>query len=274
MVDKGIIENAFVKMKKIFYIEKDCHGNIIYPSDKETLKLYREIIKSEVRDDDQFYHKDSKTWYEISTQHLIDEESMTMHTINYFEDITRIKEKERILKLDALTTLLKDRNESEKMINEYIEYAIKNKEEFALVIGDVDYFKTINDTYGHECGDYVLKSIGPLLFENTRQTEDKFDYRENDIVTRFGGDEFLILLKNISLDDTKKKVDLLTRDVSNLDLRYKNKPIPIEMSFGYYHVENNNLVRNNNVEKIRTKISKKADEYLYLNKNNKKVRRR
>lgn len=282
MIDKTIIADEYMKLKKVIYIEKDNEGNIVYPSDRETLKVYKEILGSKIRvDNNQFYHKKNKMWYQLLIKNILDKESNELHRIEYFEDITKVKEEERKLKLDALTKLIKDRNECNKMINEYIDYAINNNEEFAILIGDVDDFKVINDTYGHECGDRVLEHIGPLLLKNTRQSEDMFDYRQNDIVMRFGGDEFLVLLKNISLHDTKTKLDNLYSTISNLSISYQKEDVKVGMSFGYYHFSNDDMYRDtyeamnqneeaNNADFIRKKVSKMADEVLYQIKAKKK----
>lgn len=282
MIDKTIIADEYMNLKKVIYIEKDIEGNIIYPSDKENLKLYQEILGSKIRvGNDQFYHKENKMWYQLLIKNILDKESNEFHRVEYFEDITKVKEEERKLKLDALTSLIKDRNECNKMINEYIDYAINNNEEFAILIGDVDDFKIINDTYGHECGDCVLEHIGPLLLKNTRQSEDMFDYRKNDIVMRFGGDEFLVLLKNISLDDTKTKLKNLYTTISNLGISYQTQNVKVAMSFGYYHFSNDDIYREmyeamnqdkeaNNADFIRKQVSKLADDVLYQTKAKKK----
>ncbi len=273
MIDKNKINEIFMRLKKVVYIEKDENDNIIYPTNKDSLRLYKEIVQSYVKSgNDQFYHKKNKVWYQVTSEAIEDPETKMVHKLEFFEDITKIKEAERKLKIDALTNLINDRNECNKIINEYIDDAIENQREFSIVMADLDYFKSINDTYGHACGDFVLGKIGTLLLSNTKQADDKFDYRNNDIVTRIGGDEFLILLKNISLDATKNKVEELSNEVSNLKIEYNGELIPIDMSFGYYHVDCSDMDKNINPEEIRQNISKKADDYLYINKNKKKER--
>ena len=267
MLNEKDIIKAFLEAKNIIYIIKDESENIIEPKDKDTLKLYSEIIKSKVKSDNQFYHKKNKQWYQLITTDV--EKNNKKYILDFLEDITSIKKRERKLKIDSLTNLMKDRNDCNKMINEYIEYAINNKEEFSIVIADIDSFKMINDTYGHDCGDFALKTLGPLLLKNTRQSNDQFDYRNSDIVMRYGGDEFLILLKNISLEDTKKKINDFNKTIKNKKFNYDHRDIPLTMSFGYCHVlkvENSKK----SIDEIRQETSKKADEYLYAIKANKK----
>lgn len=271
MISKEQIIDAYMQLKKVLYIEKDDKGNIVGPNDDENLRLCLEILKSKVTNNkNQFYHKESKTWYQTQEVELLDQESRKVHKVEFFDDITEFKREERKLKIDALTNLLNDRNEAENLINEYIMYAIENKENFTVVMCDIDDFKVINDTYGHDCGDEVLKQVGKILIANTRQSEDEFDDRKNDIVTRFGGDEFLILIKNVNLQETKKKMEEIKKDVESSRVFYKEQEVPIKMSFGYCNVDKSILNNVSDSNMLRNTITDIADNYLYVEKNKKK----
>lgn len=271
MISKEQIIDAYMQLKKVLYIEKDDKGNIVGPNDDENLKLCLEILRSKVTNNkNQFYYKKSKTWYQTQEVELLDKESKKIHKVEFFDDITEFKREERKLKIDALTNLLNDRNEAENLINEYIMYAIENKENFTVVMCDIDDFKVINDTYGHDCGDEVLKQVGKILIANTRQSEDEFDDRKNDIVTRFGGDEFLILIKNVNLQETKKKMEEIKKDVESSRVFYKEQEVPIKMSFGYCNVDKSILNNVSDSNMLRNTTTDIADNYLYVEKNKKK----
>ena len=271
MISKEQIIDAYMQLKKVLYIEKDDKGNIVGPNDDENLRLCLEILKSKVTNNkNQFYHKKSKTWYQTQEVELLDKESKKVHKVEFFDDITEFKREERKLKIDALTNLLNDRNETENLINEYIMYAIENKENFTVVMCDIDDFKVINDTYGHDCGDEVLKQVGKILIANTRQSEDEFDDRRNDIVTRFGGDEFLILIKNVNLQETKKKMEEIKKDFESSRVFYKEQEVPIKMSFGYCNVDKSILNNVSDSNMLRNTTTDIADNYLYVEKNKKK----
>lgn len=271
MINKKQIIDAYMQLKKVLYIEKDDKGNIVGPNDDENLKLCLEILRSKVTNNkNQFYYKKSKTWYQTQEVELLDKESKKIHKVEFFDDITEFKREERKLKIDALTNLLNDRNEAENLINEYIMYAIENKENFTVVMCDIDDFKVINDTYGHDCGDEVLKQVGKILIANTRQSEDEFDDRKNDIVTRFGGDEFLILIKNVNLQETKKKMEEIKKDVESSRVFYKEQEVPIKMSFGYCNVDKSILNNVSDSNMLRNTTTDIADNYLYVEKNKKK----
>lgn len=261
------IKDYYFDLKKISYIERDKNGKVLYTNNPDILGIYDEIVSSNVCEGNQYYHSGSKTWYEIIKADFYSEEDLSVHVVEYLEDITKLKEKISKLNLDSLTGLMRNRIECNKMINDYIEYALKKDEEFSILIGDIDYFKNINDTYGHHCGDYVLKTVSKILLDNTYQFNDKFDYHNKDIILRLGGDEFLILLKNISLESTISKIKVITSKIEHEDINYNGKSIPVSMSLGYAHFNKDEFL-NQNIDSIREKLSIMADENLYMIKKN------
>ena len=125
------------------------------------------------------------------------------------------KEKARLLKRaqrDALTGLY-NKKTTQDMIEKYLED--KGKEKYSgFLIMDIDYFKQVNDTYGHLTGDEVLKIFGRLLYRQ---------FREQDIVGRIGGDEFMVLIREIkSMDIAKNRVKKLIEEVRSLRIPQLN----------------------------------------------------
>ncbi len=90
---------------------------------------------------------------------------------------------------DALSGLYNRRYMNKKLEDEVLKYQ-RNKTPFSLLLLDIDNFKKINDTYGHDKGDFVIKKISDLMQENIRNT---------DICARWGGEEFIILASNSNL---------------------------------------------------------------------------
>ena len=116
------------------------------------------------------------------------------------------------------------------------------KGNFSLVFLDVDNFKKINDKYGHKVGDEVLKTLAFILRENLRK---------EDLIGRWGGEEFLIVLPNCNKENAIKIAKHLRKTIEN----YKRKNIPkFTSSFGVVSDVNNS----NFEEKLH-----QADEYLY-----------
>lgn len=85
---------------------------------------------------------------------------------------------------DGLTTLF-NRRHFDGRLEEEVQRARRYARKFALEMIDIDHFKRVNDTYGHTCGDEILKQIAQIMRENTRDT---------DVICRYGGEEFSILL--------------------------------------------------------------------------------
>ena len=89
---------------------------------------------------------------------------------------------------------------------------------------DIDHFKRINDTFGHDVGDDVLKAIATLLRTQTRAS---------DVTCRMGGEELLVVLPNASLEQATAKAETLRQRIAALELRARERPIgTVTASFG------------------------------------------
>ena len=108
-------------------------------------------------------------------------EELRMSTVNMEAHLSNLEETNRH---DALTGTL-TRAHLDKCLQTAFERAVANKECLTLIFGDLDKFKSVNDTYGHQAGDLVLQSAARLLLSNLRGT---------DMVGRFGGEEFVLIL--------------------------------------------------------------------------------
>ena len=117
-----------------------------------------------------------------------------------------------------------------KAMNEYLEDIKENGETFAVAMIDIDHFKNINDTYGHDVGDKVIVILSDILRSSTSPY---------DIVSRFGGEEFCIVLKNI---DEYRAKDILTRihtEVANYSITLdKERIINFTISKGAFYNQN------------------------------------
>lgn len=106
---------------------------------------------------------------------------------------------------------------------EYFEEAVKNGENFAVAMVDIDHFKKINDTYGHEAGDHAIVHLGQILTSCTDA---------DDIVARFGGEEFCVLIKKMSADAAKEKFKFIIKKVQNSFLKHNREEIRFTVSVG------------------------------------------
>jgi diguanylate cyclase (GGDEF)-like protein len=134
----------------------------------------------------------------------------------------RTTELSRISKLDPLTELYNRRGFEVHMV-ECMQQWHEQKQPFGLINIDVNKFKAINDLYGHGVGDFVLKKIAAHLVDVVGQKGE---------VSRWGGDEFLILLKQIDDLDTVKISTILLENKKPLMIKINNQDVLIEFSVG------------------------------------------
>ena len=123
--------------------------------------------------------------------------------------------------------------------------SVENLHDFdAVILGDIDHFKSINDEYGHDFGDKVLAEIGDILKKYVRDT---------DLACRWGGEEFVILLKNCNTQDAYIRATVLKNQIIKLSEKYGFR---ITMSFGISNMEG----------KTMEKAIKEADKAMYKSK--------
>jgi diguanylate cyclase (GGDEF)-like protein len=94
---------------------------------------------------------------------------------------------------------------------------------FSIIILDVDHFKRFNDVHGHKCGDVVLQALANFLQDNTRRA---------DIVCRYGGEEFVILMPDAPLDSAYERAELLRRNFEKVVVEYDGIRLSTTFSVG------------------------------------------
>jgi len=149
---------------------------------------------------------------------------------NYFEAAKPVIES-RILTSKLRESSLKDtmtglynRRFLEEFIDKIMNQAKRNEDTYSVLMLDVDFFKDVNDTYGHDVGDTVISAIGTVLLNNIR---------EADLAIRYGGEEFLVLLHNASKEGTLKVAQKIHQEFANLSFDVGNdKVIKKTMSIG------------------------------------------
>ena len=147
-------------------------------------------------------------------------------------------------RIDELTGLYNRRGMKEQLQKE-ISRSTRTGRPFTVAMGDIDHFKNINDTYGHHCGDYVLAALSGLL---------KSTMRSHDLLSRWGGEEFLILLPDTDLEYGKIIAERLRQVIEQHYFEYEGKSIQLTMSFGIHAPKVTNEIE---------ALIKEADESLY-----------
>lgn len=155
------------------------------------------------------------------------------------ELLEETKELNNELKRDNLTKVY-----NRRILDENIDYDV-------LAMCDIDNFKEINDTYGHNVGDEILIEIANKLKSMVRNT---------DIICRYGGDEFTILFRNCSMEDVMKRMERIKESINNLEVK-QNLNISVSVGLSEYEFG-----------KGLNKALKEADKALYNSKDRGKNR--
>lgn len=266
-------------MSKCYILDE--HNEPLKLTHNETLeKMTSILVEGIVRDGIVLNDNKAYEYIEIDmeTEKLRILKDVTFYYKNYVENqqmleqIQKLMKENRILKKDNLTKLYRA-DYAMKAVRKYILTNNKNNISYSIVMADIDKFKNINDTYGHEFGNKVLEKIGSIILSNTRtkrkavDVERRKDSLSNDITIRYGGEEILILFQNISLEETIKKVENIRQKISDTMIDGVN----ISMSFGIYNVGPNKgwlELDETNIYKYTSKMVEFADKALYYSKEN------
>ena len=134
-----------------------------------------------------------------------------------------------------------DRIESE------FSYSLRHGQPLSLIMFDIDHFKKVNDTYGHQAGDQVLKELASVVNRCIRG---------EDIFARYGGEEFALLLRDTNAERSFILADRIRRTVAAHRFVFKRTRIPVTISLGIATLQGTSLADTD--EMIRV-----SDEYLY-----------
>lgn len=146
--------------------------------------------------------------------------------------------------IDPLTGLMNRRAIGEK----FEELLREDNQCITVAMGDIDFFKTVNDTRGHDCGDYVLKTLS-LKFQDFM--------KDKGYISRWGGEEFVFIFQNYNGDDTYPMLENLREEIERMEFEFFSHKFNITMTFG---VEEYSPMFGSE------EAIKKADEKLYIGK--------
>lgn len=136
--------------------------------------------------------------------------------------LTMQKSLRKMVEQDPLTKLYNRRSADRKLL-QILEKATQQNTPFCVAIGDIDFFKAINDTYGHDCGDKVLQNIAKAL-----QTH----MYNRGFAARWGGEEFLLVFDNTGAEDALSILEKLLDDIRSMEIKYDDQIIKTTMTFG------------------------------------------
>ena len=170
-----------------------------------------------------------------------------MH-VNYVVMLLKrlIQDLNKMTKTDVLTNVMNRRAAEEALCRELSE-TTRNGDAFTIFMIDIDFFKSVNDRYGHAKGDEVLRGVCKCMRETVRK---------NDYVARFGGEEFLIILPHTLVEPAVELADRIRQKVA--DLRFEPNNIRVTISIGVTQSDTNDTVMEH--------IVSRADKALYRSK--------
>lgn len=159
----------------------------------------------------------------------------------------RLKELQKLALVDELTALPNRRyiqRELNRRFEEYRRYTYS----YAVLIGDIDHFKTVNDTHGHMAGDEVLKMVAASLQSSCRSF---------DTVGRWGGEEFMIILRNVDAVATRNLAERFRILVENSFVDHQGSSLSVTISIGGAIMQKDDTLAT---------LIERADQQLYLSK--------
>lgn len=230
-ITKDLEEKKLISDSKIYALPLICEG-------KNVGSLVAKSTENEIS------NKDCEYLEQLSNQIAI-----TINRANVYAEILKHAT------LDALTGFY-NRHQLEERIKQEVANAKRQHAPLCGIMTDIDYFKNVNDTYGHATGDLVLKTIAKVI---------RGQLREYDIAGRYGGEEFSILLPFTKINEAQMVAERLRQavenkpiDISGVAPDKEQKSINITLSLGIYEIKEKDSDDD---------LIKKADKALYQAKN-------
>lgn len=195
------------------------YQSISHPEDLQAdTEQVRRLANGELQSyqmEKRYFHKDGHVvWVNLSVSAVRDARDVPRHFVVQIEDISARKQAEEALQnmlreqalRDPLTALFNRRHLEDAVEREFAR-ARRNGEPLAIIMVDIDHFKSINDRFGHACGDAVIRRVAQLLVGGVRRS---------DIACRYGGEEFLLLLPGAPASRALELAEVICRSARDL----------------------------------------------------------
>ena len=227
----------------------DIENTVQTSTDIHQMKSAIQISLEKIR-----LHLAEQKSHEDLNQECIDSElkGLTQKLQKMEQESVQLKErlaKERIEALTDPLTGAPNRLAYERRVAQEFARWQRYRNPLTMIICDVDYFKKINDTYGHKAGDRALIAIVKTI---------EFHLRETDFIARVGGEEFIVLLAETTQDAAKSVADKLRKSVQMSEFVYQGQPVPVTISGGFSEFQQGDTV---------DAVYQRADRALYRAKN-------
>ncbi len=199
-----------------FIIDKSYKSNVgVFPGEMEYLHKNRYVLHmltsfhwhESINGNNELYNLSIDRTELLKTKVDLDKSNKRLHTLARTDPLTQLPNRRAIL---------------EKIDYEKLKYE-RSKQVFTIAMIDLDNFKDINDKYGHECGDFVLKQISNLMIDLVRK---------QDIVGRYGGEEFILLLPQTNSHGALHVTQLILEQIAKFPITFKDKEISLTVTMG------------------------------------------
>lgn len=138
------------------------------------------------------------------------------------------------------------------VLTDKLDAAMAQNLPLAVIMFDIDFFKRFNDTYGHACGDYVLQTVAKII---------RSCIRSCDLASRYGGEEFTVMLDKTGKDDAMTVAERIRRHVEEYDFCYENQHVKVTISIGVTIFDSEK-----NLVSLPKQLVDQADQALYVSK--------
>ena len=215
-------------------------------SEEESSSKFLELIKKSEKSPQLYFDGDGRYW-EIENQIITQKNIVSGRILKITDETEKIQIQKHLEHLSITDPLsdLKNRREFIRIGKQLITLYQENKVNITLMMIDIDYFKRINDKYGHLEGDKVIQSISDML---------KKSFRSTDLVSRFGGEEFAVILNNVQEKEAVKMAEELRKKVETEKFVDLEVDFSVTMSIGIAGIEEKDDLKS---------LIKKADKSLY-----------
>jgi len=224
-------------------------------------------IGSHIRKQRRYKRKDGSIfWADLHASALFDKDGNVIGLLGVFVNIDKQVQSEQSQKqlmssMEEMNKKLNLANEDLKKLSRHdaltglynrrvLEYVLekesnrsqRTKRGFGIAIADIDNFKHVNDTYGHDCGDMVLKELSAVFLKGIRST---------DTMGRWGGEEFLFIFPETTCQGAMIVIERIRSRVESLKLEYNGQPIKVSTTIGlsYHHGDTDSSVMINEADK-------------------------
>jgi len=207
----------------------EVDGNIVYSFEELDIEIIKKLIQKCGNNNDYLIFKEGNE-YCISKSECFLDYIKNLESNAMLDPLTGVYNKGEILSI------------LQNLLATYLRY---KKDPFSIMMFDIDFFKKINDTYGHLVGDFVLKEFVNII---------KSNIRSSDILGRFGGEEFILILTNTKISGALKLAQRIKNEVQNHVFEYSQTTIKFTTSIGITSVS-----LHDSVETLLSRV----DEALY-----------